>query len=269
MLRHWKKGWIVCVVALFLFHSRGHCFEKVVIWGHKLHSHTHSYIHNAFYRAFLHLGYPTYWFDHTDDVSGFDFSHTLFLTEGQSDAQIPIRNDCQYILHNTPDSKYLAIDEKNRLALQVFTKGMLTRPGCRKIDPCIYFDLAERTLYIPWATDLLPHEIDASKRDAELDFNDGNVYWVGTIAGGEFGNIGQLAPFITACCEQGIDFIHQGLYSSDRQKIGRYEDWEQTLLVCDDELAPIIAAIEAQGLDPKEYDLFPRREEFSLALLRK
>lgn len=26
--------------------------KKVVIWGHKLHSHTHSYIHNAFYNAF-------------------------------------------------------------------------------------------------------------------------------------------------------------------------------------------------------------------------
>jgi Lrp/AsnC family transcriptional regulator for asnA, asnC and gidA len=31
--------------------------KKVVIWGHKLHSHTHSYIHNGFYIAFKHLGY--------------------------------------------------------------------------------------------------------------------------------------------------------------------------------------------------------------------
>ncbi len=27
--------------------------DKVVIWGHKLHSHTHSYIHNAFLVAFI------------------------------------------------------------------------------------------------------------------------------------------------------------------------------------------------------------------------
>mgnify|MGYP006419383869 CR=1 FL=1 len=37
--------------------------NKVIIWGHKLHSHTHSYIHDSFYKAFKFLGYNTYWFD--------------------------------------------------------------------------------------------------------------------------------------------------------------------------------------------------------------
>ena len=32
-------------------------FERVVIWGHKLHTHKHSYIHNAFYRAFGNQGF--------------------------------------------------------------------------------------------------------------------------------------------------------------------------------------------------------------------
>ena len=27
-------------------------FKQIVIWGHKLHSHTHSYIHYAFHKAF-------------------------------------------------------------------------------------------------------------------------------------------------------------------------------------------------------------------------
>src|SRR5690348_13238916 len=35
--------------ALSALHLQG--FEKVIIWGHKLHSHTHSYIHNGFYHA--------------------------------------------------------------------------------------------------------------------------------------------------------------------------------------------------------------------------
>ena len=35
---------------------------KIVIWGYPLHSHTHSYIHAAFYKAFTHLEYETYWF---------------------------------------------------------------------------------------------------------------------------------------------------------------------------------------------------------------
>ena len=30
--------------------------KQVVIWGHKLHTHTHSYIHYGFYKAFNKLG---------------------------------------------------------------------------------------------------------------------------------------------------------------------------------------------------------------------
>ena len=37
--------------------------NKVIIWGHELHNHTHSYIHNAFYRTFKYLGYNVYWFN--------------------------------------------------------------------------------------------------------------------------------------------------------------------------------------------------------------
>ena len=74
--------------------------NKVVIWGHKPHTHTHSYIHWAFFRAFKSIGYDTYWFDAKDDVSSFDFSKTLFLTEWQSDSGIPIRNDSFYLVHN-------------------------------------------------------------------------------------------------------------------------------------------------------------------------
>lgn len=77
----------------------GQC-KKVVLWGHKLHSHTHSYIHWGFERAFKYLGYETYWFDGGDNVSNFDFSGSLFITEGQVDQAIPLRDDCLYILHN-------------------------------------------------------------------------------------------------------------------------------------------------------------------------
>jgi len=85
-----KKVLFFLVLITFQLQS----FEKVIIWGHKLHSHTHSYIHNAFYIAFKHMGYETYWFDDKDDVKKFDFSNSLFLTEGQVDKKIPLREDC-------------------------------------------------------------------------------------------------------------------------------------------------------------------------------
>ena len=73
--------------------------NNIIIWGHKLHSHTHSYIHNAFFIAFKKLGYDTHWFDDNDDVSNFDFSNSLFITEHQVDNKIPKRDDCLYFIH--------------------------------------------------------------------------------------------------------------------------------------------------------------------------
>jgi hypothetical protein len=72
---------------------------KVVIWGVKLHSHTHSYIHWAFDRAFRNLGYTVYWLDNSDDIRALDLSHALFLTVGLADQNIPLREDGWYILH--------------------------------------------------------------------------------------------------------------------------------------------------------------------------
>jgi len=73
---------------------------KAIIWGHKLHSHTHSYIHSGYYRAFKSLGYDTYWFDSIDDISNFDFSNSGFFTEGQVTKNMPIRDDAKYITHH-------------------------------------------------------------------------------------------------------------------------------------------------------------------------
>ena len=78
--------------------------SKVIIWGHKLHSHTHSYIHNSYFKAFKFLGYEVFWFDHNDDVSGFDFSNCIFFTEDQVKKGIPLRNDCKYIAHHIQPS---------------------------------------------------------------------------------------------------------------------------------------------------------------------
>ena len=42
--------------------------NKVIIWGHKLNTHSHSYIQLGFYRAFAYLGYDVMWLDDSDDV---------------------------------------------------------------------------------------------------------------------------------------------------------------------------------------------------------
>lgn len=182
-------------------------FDKVVIWGHKLHSHTHSYIHNAFYIAFKHLGYDTYWFDNSDDVSGFDFANTLFLTEGQVDQKIPVRDDCRYILHNCNRDKYESLKKEHVVALQVYTDAVLSNRSAAKVDPCIYYDLKHRVVYMPWATDLLPDEIDQVKAQLKKEAKENRIYWIGTVGDGRFGNVRELMPFIQACEESGIEFV--------------------------------------------------------------
>ena len=73
-------------------------FEKVIIWGHKLHTHTHSYIHYGFYKAFKHLNYDVYWLNendmNNDKFKNFNFDNCLFITEGQVDKNIPMNSGC-------------------------------------------------------------------------------------------------------------------------------------------------------------------------------
>ncbi len=181
--------------------------KKVVIWGHKLHSHTHSYIHMGFERAFKHLGFQTYWFDNNDNVSNFDFSGSLFLTESQVDQNIPIRTDCFYILHNCDGKKYKSIFDANRaIMIQVYTHDCDTR-DLEQYSECKYilFDRKGKLVYMPWATDLLPHEIEENKKYV-LSHKNQVINWIGTIGGGYFGNIEKIGPFQQACLENNVIF---------------------------------------------------------------
>ena len=68
--------------------------KKIIVWGHPLHSHTHSYINYAFYRTFKSICYETHWIDSIADIGALDLSDSIFIVEGQVDGNIPLRNDC-------------------------------------------------------------------------------------------------------------------------------------------------------------------------------
>ena len=139
-------------------------FDKVIIWGHKLHTHTHSYIHYGFYKAFKHLNYDVYWLDDNDinnDMNNniynnLNFDNCLFITEGQVDKNIPINESSIYILHNCSKQKYRTINKK--FNLQVITKSDLERYKFNRIDIASYYGGDQ--LVLCWATDLLPEEIN-------------------------------------------------------------------------------------------------------------
>lgn len=183
-------------------------FSKVIIWGHPLHSHTHSYIHAAFYRAFKHLGYEIYWVKDLDELSTIDLHNTLFITEGQVDADMPKRHDCYYILHNWNPDNYQDLFYDNRcILLQVYTHDCLPYVT-EKIDDYIYSNSKEKMIFMPWATDLLPDEIDIIKNNCPMK-KDNSITWVGSIGGGRFGNENELVGFKKACEENNIAFNHR------------------------------------------------------------
>jgi hypothetical protein len=218
----WKNCYYLFFVLLWIHNAKSHpanlSFHQVIIWGHKLHTHTHSYVHEAFYRSFRYLGYDTYWFSDEDDVSQFDFSRSLFITEGQVDKKIPIRSDCYYILHNCVAEKYQNLFDNGRcIFLQVYTNDCIT--SCSDIikrDAFIYSSLKGRIIFMPWATDLLPNEIEHIQSSLHTIKRRNHVYFIGTIGTSIFGNVEQVAPFKNACKEQNIDFIQKNHVDRDQ-----------------------------------------------------
>lgn len=182
-------------------------FKKVVIWGHKLHSHTHSFIHYGFFKAFTHLGYDTYWFDNNDNVSNFDFDNCLIITEGQVDQKLPLNNKAFYILHNCSHEKYKELFAQGRcIFMQVFTNDCF-KYKLEKLEDFIYANKDERVICMPWATDLLPAEIELNKLNLTTINKKDFVFFIGTIGDGVHGNKEQIEPFIKACNENNIEFI--------------------------------------------------------------
>lgn len=158
------KKLFLATFIIFFSNCKVPNINKVVIWGHKLHTNTFSYINYALDKAFRYLKYDTYWLDNDSDLNGFDFNNTLFITEEQVDQKIPLMPNCIYILHNCDSKKYLPIEKDSLvIKLQVFTIDCLERDVV-KLDDFIYAELKNRVLYMPWATDLLPYEIDSIKK---------------------------------------------------------------------------------------------------------
>jgi hypothetical protein len=176
--------------------------KKVVIWGHKLHSHTHSYIHYAYNKAFTSMGYDVLWLDNVPNQKIPDGA--FVMTEGQVDSHIPLNKTCSYLLHNCDTEKYDNTNINYKI-LQVYSHDVLSRP-VEKIQECQYYQSDKKTLYQPWATDLLPHEID------EMTIVDSNstlspaCHWVGSIMHGEHGNYDELKRFAEAAHESGVQF---------------------------------------------------------------
>lgn len=178
-------------------------FNQVVIWGYPISTHTHSFIHYSFYKAFSSMGYKTHWMN-DEKIHDIDFSKSLFVASGDQEKNIPLRSDCYYILHNVDAKKYLYPGCKI-IFLQVYTDSVPLVDKIEKINPYTFVLRSEfNTIYTCWATDLLPHEIDInSGRNEKINKE---ALWVGTFGDstGPFQNGTELDPFFNLCIENGL-----------------------------------------------------------------
>ena len=215
---------------------------KIVIWGYPLHTHTHSYIHNGFKKGFEFLGHEVYWFHDDNYPTAFDYSNTLFITEGYAEKNIPLVESSTYFVHICINpQKYL---EKGCRLIDIrFNVNQINdcnysytfdKKNAIKIDEVSFYDksaddsiLSDKfkkgiggyeSLYLSWATDLLPDEFNYEDR---FFSRERKIYHIGSIAEN---NINEIRKFSQAMQENGIEFVHKNPWTSP-------STWEEVKLL--------------------------------------
>lgn len=181
--------------------------KKFIIWGYTdLTSYTHSWIMLGFHRALKSLNHEVYWFDNIP--SNFDFSNSLFIVEGTFSSNVPIREDCFYILHNCDK---LVKKVKNYIQIQVFTNDVYKKENILPVpnEKYMYYSIKRKTLYFFWATDLLPEQIDKNIEYVKLNFKKQRniACFVGSIWQDPqkiFGNMNEIRKYVTECKKNNV-----------------------------------------------------------------
>lgn len=183
--------------------------KKFIVWGHEHYSHTHSYIHYGYFKAAQSLGWDVEWLKNTKE-NALNLGNTdefLFFTESIVDSFIPINSKSFYVLHNCDLKKYESIHVKNKLIIQVFTKDVYSRKIKQvKNNLFEYWQEDINTLYMPWATDILPDEINENIKNLGRE-NNGKVVFLGSSWGGYHGNMNELTALSNGCRNNNLELV--------------------------------------------------------------
>lgn len=200
--------------------------SKVIIWGHKYNINTFYYVNYGYYKAFKFLGYDTYWFDNNDDVSNINFSEDdIFFTEGQVDQKIPLIKNAKYILHychyhiekyDNFGCKYINLCQYREACERgIGLTEVYKDSTVEKIKDFCFWDNKNKSLQQPWATDLLPNEIDENN-PIMFDQNKNCINYIGTI--GHDNNIPRFKEFVYSCSVNNKSFKHYNMIGFDLDK---------------------------------------------------
>lgn len=197
--------------------------KNVIIFGHLLHSHTHSYIHYGYQKAFNFLNFDTKWIANSN-INLNQSDEYIFFTEAQQDSNIPLNKNYKYILHHCNLNKYISagIPMKNIVNLCNY---VIESEKFEKINDLCYWDEKTRSLYQTWATDLLPQEIDNLSpcifdESIKDSFYIGNIYEESIDFANKFNNLlnssnKKIVIANYASFNQNIDLVRNSYLSID------------------------------------------------------
>lgn len=184
-------------------------FKKIIIWGFPLNTHTHSYIHAIWFKVFKYLEKETYWFCKDNYDKNLDYNNSLFITEGYADDNIPIVDSSVYFVHfcinpqkylkegsrlieirfnvdemhdcnmnfNLKDGTHNLINLSNETRYEKLKTNKDLHPNKRNNQ---IIDMNYEAIYLHWATDLLPYEIDLNMADKIDDIKKNIINYIGS-----------------------------------------------------------------------------------------
>jgi hypothetical protein len=183
------------------------------------------------------LGIETFWFDDKNFPEDFDWDRTLFITEGFASRNIPIRENSCYLSMYEPDPKRFA-DHARYIELRLcatdfedhVSKYSFDPSNCLKTESSVFLQKAKDRnvlvnndyisysmashdiIYLNWATNLLPNEINL--KDAYYPRKK-FFFFSGTISKkGKNENFSQFKELKKALKAKNIDFIHNNPWES-------------------------------------------------------
>ncbi|MHC4742451.1 MAG: hypothetical protein ACYS8Z_11100 [Planctomycetota bacterium] len=119
-------------------------------------------------------------------------------------SQMPVRDDVYYCLHNFPDEVHRRIAPSRNIRLQTYTNSV--EGISERWDEVTFFERETRTLFQPWATDLLAREFKEPILHRPADV----VFWVGSVWDDELGrgNVNEIKTLKNVLEARGIRFVH-------------------------------------------------------------
>lgn len=187
--------------------------NKVVIWGYPPDTHTHSYIHFGFAKAFSEMDYDVTWYEDSPDYSNEDLSDSIVISGYGQCKYLPIDKSSKYFIHNIVDGFYSQdkIEGDNIYNLLVYHENYNWNDDISNIDEYSWYDDKTKTVVIMWGTDLLPEEID-EQNEVLYDPDKKNVNYIGSL------NPNDCSSLVNVVRSNKKEFVNYGGYSGIKSK---------------------------------------------------